>query len=352
MEAIESSGLLSESVFRLLRLFVDFLVFVGAMVTCRWGIRTFLLNRGQKSNRWRNLHAAGDVVVLLTLLLLQGPAERLLTTLGRTISGWRPESQLGWPSATLVGIYYVLIATALLLLAIQAVSWVYSSADRQIEAWQSRLRARGPSHEADPRFHTSRILRVGNRLLRNALVMVVLLFYFGYGFSVFPRTKIFTGAFREILGPPLEEAVRAIEHYIPNLGYLFVILIFGWVLLKAIKYLFAAIQNGTIVFERFPADWAIPTYKLCRSFLFLFILMVSFPYLPGANSAFFHGFSLFVGALLTFGSSGAIGNLLAGTLLTYARAFRVGDVVSIEGVRGKITEKTLLATRLVTARHE
>ena len=80
--------------------------------------------------------------------------------------------------------------------------------------------------------------------------------------------------------------------------------------------------------------------------------MVSFPYLPGSNSAFFRGFSVFIGALVTFGSSGLIGNLLAGILLTYARAFKVGDVVQIEGVYGKVTEKTLLVTRIVTAGNE
>ncbi len=80
--------------------------------------------------------------------------------------------------------------------------------------------------------------------------------------------------------------------------------------------------------------------------------MVSFPYLPGAHSAFFRGFSVFIGALLTFGSSGVIGNLLAGILLTYARAFKVGDVVQIEGVFGKVLEKTLLVTRVLTVGNE
>ena len=350
MPAMDASGPLSGSASHLLRVLIGVLVFVGALVTCRWGIRTFVLNRGQTSQRWRTLHAAGEGVVLVLLLLLQDPAEKLLTALGGALSGWRP--QLGWLGATLVGIYSVLIATAILLLAVHAVGWVYASADRRIEAWQHRLRARGPSGESDPRFHTSRILRLGIRVLRNALIVVVLLGYFGYGFSVFPRTRVFTGTLREILGPPFADAVQAIDNYIPNLGYLFVILACGWVLLKAMKYLFAAIQNGTIVIERFPVDWANPTYKLCRSILFLFVLMVSFPYLPGANSAFFRGFSLFVGALVTFGSSGAIGNLLAGILLTYTRAFRMGDVVLIDGVSGKVTEKTLLATRVVTMRNE
>jgi small-conductance mechanosensitive channel len=150
----------------------------------------------------------------------------------------------------------------------------------------------------------------------------------------------------------MRDASRAFEHYVPNLGYLFVIILFGWILHKVLKYFFTSIERGTIVFTDFPVEWAQPTYKLSRTVLFLLGLMVSFPYLPGANTPIFRGFSVFFGALLTFGSSGVIGNLFAGILLTYQRAFRLGDVVRIEGVFGRVTEKTLLITRVVTAGNE
>jgi small-conductance mechanosensitive channel len=80
--------------------------------------------------------------------------------------------------------------------------------------------------------------------------------------------------------------------------------------------------------------------------------MVSYPYLPGSKSQFFQGFSVFVGALITFGSSGAIGNIVAGTLLTYTRAFRVGDMVRMGDFTGVVLERTLLVTRLRTAKNE
>lgn len=127
---------------------------------------------------------------------------------------------------------------------------------------------------------------------------------------------------------------------------------FGWVLLRAMNSAFVAIKNGTIVFEHFPSEWVEPTYKLCRIVLLLFILMVSFPYLPGSDLPFFRSFSLFVGALVTLGSGGTVGNLLAGILLTYTRAFSVGDVVSIDSVYGKVKERTLLSTRVTTMHNE
>lgn len=352
MQAADQSGNIAESAFRLFRFFVQCLIFVAAVLASRWGIRTFLLNRGGKSNRRRNSYSAATFVILVLFLLLRGPADKLLTTLGDALSRLRPESELGWLSGMLVGLYYAVIASAILLLAIHFLGLVYWFADKRIDAWQARLHASGAAVESNPRFQASKVIQMCLRLLRNFAAASLILAYFFYGFANFPRTQILTNALRKLLGPPLQDASRAVENYVPNLGYLFVILVFAWVLLKGLKYLFSSIQNGTMVFERFPADWADPTYKLCRTILFLFVLMVSFPYLPGANSAFFRGFSVFVGALVTFGSSGMIGNLLAGVLLTYARAFKVGDVVRIEGVYGKVTEKTLLVTRVITAGNE
>lgn len=349
MQAIDQGGGLAESVLRLFRFFVQLLILLAAVAASRWGIRTFLLRRGGRSDRWRNTCSAANAGALVSLLLLQGPADKLLSAWGDAFSRARPESELGWMGSMLVGIYYAVIASLILLLAIHLVGIVYWFADRRIDAWQARLRASGTAGESDPRFHASRIIRVCVRLFRQLLAAALVLGYFFYGFANFPRTRVFTNALRKLLGPPLRDAAKAVEDYTPNLGYLFVILLFAWVLLKGLKYLFRSIEKGDIVLERFPADWARPTYGLCRTILFLFVLMVSFPYLPGANSAFFRGFSVFVGALVTFGSSGLIGNILSGILLTYARAFKVGDVVQVEGTYGKVTEKTLLVTRLVTA---
>jgi small-conductance mechanosensitive channel len=351
MQVIDQSGGIAESAFRVFRLFLQFLTFFAAVAFCRWGARTFLLNRGGKSNHWRNTFSAVNFVLLLLLLLLRTPAQNLLTAFGNSISRLWPESEPAWQAAAMVGLCYALIASSIMLLAFHAVGLVYWFAEQRINAWQSRMRARGMV-ESSLRFHASLIVRLSIHLLCALLATALVLAYFLYGFAVFPRTRIFTADLLKVLGPPLQAAAKAFENYLPNLGYLFVILLFGWIFLKGLKFFFAAIQRGAIVLEKFPAYWAEPTYKLSRTILFLFILMVSFPYLPGAHSAFFRGFSVFIGALVTFGSSGVIGNLLAGILLTYTRAFKVDDVVRIEGVYGKITEKTLLITRVVTPGNE
>lgn len=82
------------------------------------------------------------------------------------------------------------------------------------------------------------------------------------------------------------------------------------------------------------------------------MLIVIFPLLPGSDSEVFRGVSVFLGILFTFSSSGSLSNIFAGLVLTYMRAFKIGDRVKIGDSVGDIVEKTLLVTRVRTIKNE
>jgi small-conductance mechanosensitive channel len=94
-----------------------------------------------------------------------------------------------------------------------------------------------------------------------------------------------------------------------------------------------------------------PTYQLVRLLVVLIALVVTFPYLPGGNSDAFKGISIFIGLLLSLGSSSAVSNVLAGLVLTYMRPYRGGDRVKIADTVGDVVEKTLLVTRVRTPKN-
>jgi hypothetical protein len=132
------------------------------------------------SNRWPNTSSAANIALLVLLLLSRGPADKLLTAFGDSISRLRPESELGWLTATVAGLYYALIACSILLLAIHALELVYWFGEQRIDALQSRLRA-SSTVESNPTFHASRIFRVSIHLLCTLLATVLVLAYFLYG---------------------------------------------------------------------------------------------------------------------------------------------------------------------------
>ena len=86
--------------------------------------------------------------------------------------------------------------------------------------------------------------------------------------------------------------------------------------------------------------------------LIAFGLVVAFPYLPASNSPAFTGVSVFVGVLVSLASSSALSNMIAGIVLTYTGAFRLGDRVKVGDAFGDIIETSLLATRVRTIKNE
>ena len=79
-----------------------------------------------------------------------------------------------------------------------------------------------------------------------------------------------------------------------------------------------------------------PTFNLVRFALYVFIVI--FPYLPGSDSPVFQDVSVLLGFIISFGSTSAIGNLVAGIVITYMRPYKVGDRVRIGEVVGDVLE--------------
>jgi small-conductance mechanosensitive channel len=61
---------------------------------------------------------------------------------------------------------------------------------------------------------------------------------------------------------------------------------------------------------------------------------------------------VFVGVLLSIGSSSVISNTFAGLSMIYRRAFKVDDWVQIGEVTGKVTDIRLQTTQIVTTKNE
>lgn len=71
-----------------------------------------------------------------------------------------------------------------------------------------------------------------------------------------------------------------------------------------------------------------------------------------ANSGVFQGISVFVGLIVSLGSSTVIGNIIAGLVITYMRPFKIGDRIKLNDTTGNVVEKTPLVTRIRTPKNE
>ena len=195
-------------------------------------------------------------------------------------------------------------------------------------------------------------LRTGLKLLRLALVALTLYLALPLLFSLFPWTEGFS---RQLLGyvlGPVQRVVLSVVHYVPNLLTILVIYFFTTYAVRFLRFLAGEAAAGKLVLEGFYPDWALPTFNLLRFALYVFMFIIIFPYLPGSDSPVFQGVSVLLGFVISFGSTSAIGNVIAGIVITYMRPYKVGDRVKIGDVTGDVIEKTLLVTRLRTIKNE
>ncbi|MDU4959489.1 MAG: mechanosensitive ion channel family protein [Sporomusaceae bacterium] len=183
------------------------------------------------------------------------------------------------------------------------------------------------------------------------LRLFLLYFYLFVVLSLFPWTKKYAQQLLDYILVFAGMIASAVVGYLPNALIILFIVLFCRYLLKFVRFLFNQIKAGKLKFAGFHNDWADPTYKIFR-FLVLAIAAISiFPYIPGSRSLAFQGVSVFLGLLLSFGSSSAVANIIAGIALTYTRAFSIGDRVRIGEHEGDIMEKSLLATRIRTIKN-
>jgi len=195
-------------------------------------------------------------------------------------------------------------------------------------------------------------LRTVFRTVAVLVILVVGFLYLQYVLGLFPWTRGFSNRMVDVVLGPLETMGKGLVASIPDLVFLAILFVIVRYALKVALLFFNAVGRGEVTIEGFEADWADATYRLVRLAVIAFGLVVAYPYIPGSSSDAFKGVSLFMGLVFSLGASSAVSNMIAGYLMTYRRAFRVGDRVKISGIVGDVTETRLQVTHLKTTKNE
>ncbi|WP_300318637.1 mechanosensitive ion channel domain-containing protein [Accumulibacter sp.] len=188
--------------------------------------------------------------------------------------------------------------------------------------------------------------------LRLLAIVVATVACLDFVLNGFPWTRGFARELTGVVVRPLITMGEALLAYLPDLVFLVILALVVRFILRLIRVFFNAVAHGSVTLENFEVEWAWPTYKLVRVTVLIFAVIIAYPYIPGSDSAAFKGVSLLVGVVVSLGSSSVIANLIAGLMITYRRAFKVGDRVMIGDVVGDVVEVRLQVTHLRTLKNE
>ena len=189
-------------------------------------------------------------------------------------------------------------------------------------------------------------------ILKYTLIVFLLFFYLPLLFSFLPWTKGLVEKFYAYISTPVKYVFDGIINFLPNLFFIVIIIIVARYFSKILTFVSGEVESEKLKIKGFHREWAKPTAAILKVIIYAFALVFIFPYLPGSSSPAFQGISIFLGLLLSLGSTSAIANLVAGIVITYMRPFTVGDRVKIANTIGTVVEKSMLVTKIRTLKNE
>jgi small-conductance mechanosensitive channel len=258
------------------------------------------------------------------------------------------------PKVVQQNVLLALVRTAIVLVALALVIWLFRKLDKLLErSFKRRIRKlEAKSMRIVQSEQVWRVVRTIFILIKVVLVLFLVYFFITRVLELFPWTRYVGNQLLEMVIDPLQLIGSSLIGYLPSLFFLAILFLVARYLLKLIYSFFEAVSRENLRLANFEAEWAWPTYRIVRLVVIIFALVVAYPYIPGSDSQAFKGISLFVGVLLSLGSTSVISNIIAGYTMTYRRAFRVGDRVKIGQTIGTVTEIRLLVTNLVSLKNE
>ena len=189
-------------------------------------------------------------------------------------------------------------------------------------------------------------------ILRIVFLLFLLITIIPLIFDIFPSTQYLSKIIVQWISEPIKNVAITIIGYLPHLFYIVIIAVITRYVLKILRFFALEIERGILKIKGFHPEWAHTTYVLARMMLWVLALVIMFPHLPGSDSDAFKGISVFLGVLISLGSSSAISNAIAGIVISYMRPFQVVDWIKSGEIIGAVIEKNALVTRLKTINNE
>ncbi len=216
-------------------------------------------------------------------------------------------------------------------------------------AWKRRIRSAVGDSLHD---ELVAVARVAVRIAVAATALSLGYVWLTFVLDRFPMTRGLARGSVAFLRDLLRRFGAAFVDALPGIIVAAIIFLVARVAARVADVLFERAERGEYSIPGIHPETARATRRLVVIGIWLFAGITAYPYLPGSNSDVFKGVSVFVGVLVTLGSSGIMGQMMSGFVLVYSRALRDGDYVRVGEVEGYVIEVGPLSTKLRNMKSE
>ena len=280
------------------------------------------------------------------------PAQEAAAAKAKLVEALHTRAAMWSSRARVLGVVYSIVATALFIVLVRLVV----RARRAVLAWLEADSGRKQRYLAlggfDLKTRLSGFLRAPSMVLSGLAVLTLIYIWVTFVLNRFPETQPVGHATRGFLLDLFARFGNGCRSALPGLLTAGVVLVIARLATLLLADFFKSVGNGTIVVRGLHRETAAATRSLVNAAIWLFAVVLIYPNLPGSGSAAFQGVSVFAGLMLTLGSAGLVGHMMAGLVLIYSRALSKGDYVTVGEVEGIVTEVGTLSTKIDNRRKE
>lgn len=191
-----------------------------------------------------------------------------------------------------------------------------------------------------------------NKLVYWSLIIFCTYTFITFALHQFPYTepwgKKLGGYIIGIIGSLVSKFVESL----PDLFVVLIIFMLTHWFVRISKIFFRKVTNGDMVISWLDPEAAPPTSKIFTGIIWVFGIVMAYPYIPGSSTDAFKGIGVFLGLLISLGASSMVGQVIGGMVLMYSRAMKVGDIVLIGENYGKVMQIGFFSTKLRTMKNE
>ncbi|MCC7547823.1 MAG: mechanosensitive ion channel [Burkholderiales bacterium] len=205
-----------------------------------------------------------------------------------------------------------------------------------------------PAWGAEVSRHLVSLERGAIGLLAWGVALVLVYLWLGFVLTRFPYTAPWGHQLGEYLAGLSSQMALGVLHALPGLFAVFVVLFAARYVVRVISAFASSVEQGRIQVGWLEPQTVEASRRVSVVLVWLFALTVAYPYIPGSDTTAFKGVSVVAGLMITIGSAGFIGHLMAGLLVVYARALRKGEMVKVGDTFGVVTEVGALSTKVTT----
>jgi len=256
------------------------------------------------------------------------------------------------PGQRLAAIAWSLLATLILALLLRLLTWANKLARDWIERQTRSHRTSAKLGELDFLSHFTWLMTWLARAATQVGAVVLFVIWAVFVLNRFPETHDVGRVARATLVGLLVSFEQHALAAIPGIVGVAAIAFVARFVTRLSGDVFAGIERGTLRLPGMHPETAQATRRLVTTAIWLFAVVVAYPLLPGSDSEAFKGVSVFLGLMVTLGSSGVMGHMMSGLVIVYSRSLQAGDFVRVNDIEGMVSEVGVLSVKVVNSRKE